>query len=157
MVIGELSVPDPDLVTQFCDIPPDTLRALKIIEPALYGGPLKTVGRAAYLLRHMDEASYNLGARPAAEVPPSGVAIIHASTHELWVQSLAVAPEYRGAGVGSALMEHVEQLGQQQQLDRVRLRVIGESAIDFYERLGYYPERNNSENSIVIDLYKPLA
>lgn len=157
MVISELSIPDPRFVAQFDDIPPDTLHALRIIEPAIYGGPLKTVGRAAHLLQSMDEARFNLSAKPAVGAMPSGVAVVHEGVQDFWVQSIAVDPRYRGSGVGSALMQTIERIGKIQNMRSIRLRVIGESALEFYERLGYYPDRNGSENSVVIDLHKPLV
>ena len=156
MVIGELAVPDPDFVSQFCDIPSDTLEALKIIEPALYGGSLETVERAHELLRLMQNATLNLGARPAIDAPPSGVAIVHVDSTELYVQSLAVAPGRRGEGVGTALMRSVEQQGRKRQLARIRLRAIGEPAIKFFERLGYLSAPSH-ENEIVTDFHKPLS
>lgn len=157
MVIGELAIPDPRFVTKFDDIPTDTLRALRIIEPAIYGGPLKTIGRAAHLLQNMEEAKYNLCARLVGESGLSGVAVVHESARDLWVQSLAVDPRYRGSGVGSTLMRTIEKIGTAQAMRSVRLRVIGESALEFYERLGYYPDRSGNENSVVIDLHKPLV
>ena len=157
MVIGELAIPDPRSVNRFDDIPPETLHALRIIEPAIYGGPLKTVGRAAHLLRNMDEAKFNLSARPVGEAMPSRVAVVHEGVRDFWVQSIAVDPRHRGLGVGSTLMRTIEKIGRIQAMRAIRLRVIGESALEFYERLGYYPDRSGNENSVVIDLHKPLA
>ena len=119
MVIGELAIPDPRSVNRFDDIPPETLHALRIIEPAIYGGPLKTVGRAAHLLRNMDEAKFNLSARPVGEAMPSGVAVVHEGVRDFWVQSIAVDPRYRGLGVGSTLMRTIEKIG--------RIQLCGQS------------------------------
>ena len=54
-------------------------------------------------------------------------------------------------------MRTIEKIGRIQAMRAIRLRVIGESALEFYERLGYYPDRSGNENSVVIDLHKPLA
>ncbi len=57
----------------------------------------------------------------------------------LYVGRLAVLPEYRGRGIGAALMRHIEELAPPLGRTRLRLgtRESMPSNLSFYERLGY--------------------
>lgn len=156
MIFRELQVPKPDSVHNFGDIPADTLEALRIIEPSLYGGPLKTVGRAAYLLGNLDDADGSFAAVPSMFTVPKGVAVVSRRDDETaWLQSLAVAPDARGDGVGTALLAHVERIARRWNLGRVGLLAIGDATIGYYEEHGYRT-LNRGENNIVAELYKEV-
>jgi ribosomal protein S18 acetylase RimI-like enzyme len=55
-----------------------------------------------------------------------------------WIASIAVHPDYRGQGIGTALLDECERLAG---LPRTKLsvRVSNEDAIRLYRRLGYLP------------------
>jgi len=59
--------------------------------------------------------------------------------HRGWVYYLAVAPDQRGQGTGSALMAAAEGWLREQGSPKVQLMVRGDniSALGFYERIGY--------------------
>jgi ribosomal protein S18 acetylase RimI-like enzyme len=63
--------------------------------------------------------------------------------HRGWVNYLAVAPAFRGRGLGRALMEHVEQLLMERGCPKVSLLVRAENpdAVEFYRRVGYSQDR----------------
>ena len=156
MIFRELHIPNPDTVRDFGDIPPDTLEALRIIEPSIYGGPLKTVGRAAYLLGNLEEADTSVAAMSSLFDMPKGIAVVtQSSKHTAWLQSLAVAPEARGAGVGSALLAHVEHLARERGFGRLGLLAIGDATIGYYEDHGYHT-LSCSESSVMAELYKDV-
>ena len=56
----------------------------------------------------------------------------------LYVTTIQLVPEERGAGIGSALMHHFEHFASQRGFQSIRLRVLkGNRAATFYRRLGY--------------------
>ena len=59
--------------------------------------------------------------------------------HRSWVNYLAVSPEHRRAGLGCALMRHVEAALQARGCPKVNLQVRASNQVvlDFYERVGY--------------------
>jgi ribosomal protein S18 acetylase RimI-like enzyme len=62
-----------------------------------------------------------------------------AKSDELYVASIAVSPNSRGLGVGSVLMDAMEEFAVAEQKKQLRLHVIDENpeARRLYERLGY--------------------
>jgi ribosomal-protein-alanine acetyltransferase len=61
---------------------------------------------------------------------------LRSSEHMAWIATVGVLPEYRGRGVGTALMKACEeQLGIQ--TIRLSVRVSNERAVRLYQRLGY--------------------
>jgi GNAT superfamily N-acetyltransferase len=56
----------------------------------------------------------------------------------LFLEDLFVEPQYRGAGIGLALMRHVAQRAVAEDCRRLEWRVLNwnQPSIDFYERLG---------------------
>lgn len=59
--------------------------------------------------------------------------------HRGWVYYLAVAPDQRGQGTGSALMAAAERWLRERGSPKIQLMVRGDniSALGFYERIGY--------------------
>ena len=66
--------------------------------------------------------------------------------HRGWIYSLAVLPEYRKQGIGSALIQEVEARLKLRGCMKVNLQVLvtNASVVDFYERLGYHVEERVS-------------
>lgn len=156
MIFRELQIPSPDTVRSFADIPSDTLEALRIIEPSIYGGPLKTIDRAAYLLGNLGEADSSIAAFFPELDKPKGVAVLACpSSDTLWIQNLAVSPEVRREGIGTRLLTHVEQIAKQRNFGRVGLLAIGDAIASYYEDRGYDAHRS-SESSVMIELYKEI-
>ena len=66
--------------------------------------------------------------------------------HRGWVYSLAVRPEVRRRGVGTALMKHVEAELAKQGCAKVNLQVLASNGatVAFYQNLGYAVEERVS-------------
>ncbi len=62
--------------------------------------------------------------------------------HRGWIYSLAVAPEFRGQGVGAALMQAIEDKLTVLGAVKINLQLIGHNRelVRFYESLGYMTE-----------------
>jgi ribosomal protein S18 acetylase RimI-like enzyme len=125
------------------------------VDPRLPGIPIRTPDdawtyrRAEYVRWLAEPDAFALIAE--REGNPSGYAVVsfHEPADDHWVtrerfaelQSLAVLPHLRGAGLGQRLMDRV--FGELRELG-IREMVIGvlvtnEPAIRFYERLGFRP------------------
>ncbi|HMD49542.1 MAG TPA: GNAT family N-acetyltransferase [Bryobacteraceae bacterium] len=59
----------------------------------------------------------------------------------IYLEDLFVDPEYRGLGIGKALLGHVESVARERGCSRLQWAVLkwNQSAIDFYEKLGARP------------------
>jgi GNAT superfamily N-acetyltransferase len=94
------------------------------------------------------------GEHPAAEVVigyydevPAGFALFFTSFSTflgrpgLYLEDLFVQPEYRGKGVGKALLRHLAQIARERNYGRLEWSVLNwnEPAIRFYESLGAEP------------------
>jgi len=94
------------------------------------------------------------GAHPAAEVlfayvaeEPAGFAVFfqNFSTFSgragIYLEDLFVDPEYRGKGIGKALLVYLAKLAKQRGYDRIDWSVLdwNQPAIDFYRRIGAVP------------------
>jgi ribosomal protein S18 acetylase RimI-like enzyme len=66
--------------------------------------------------------------------------------HRGWMNYLAVAPRFRGRGLGRALVEHVERLLLERGCPKVNLQVrpTNLEAVAFYRRLGYAQDESIS-------------
>lgn len=62
--------------------------------------------------------------------------------HRGWINYLAVAPRYRGRGLGRRLIEHAERLLGERGCPKINIQVRADNAevIAFYESLGYRTE-----------------
>ena len=71
--------------------------------------------------------------------------------HRGWVYSLAVVPEVRRRGVGTALMRHVERELAVRGCPKVNLQVLASNAatVAFYEKLGYSVEERVSMGKLL--------
>src|SRR3954451_9575629 len=71
--------------------------------------------------------------------------------HRGWVYSLAVAPEARRRGVGTALMRHVERELAARGCPKVNLQILVSNAgtVEFYKKLGYAIEERVSMGKIL--------
>jgi ribosomal protein S18 acetylase RimI-like enzyme len=71
----------------------------------------------------------------------AGTVMVGHDGHRGWLYYLAVRPDRRGAGLGSALVRAAEAWLHQRGLPKAQLMVRGDnaSAVAFYERLGYAP------------------
>lgn len=61
--------------------------------------------------------------------------LLHTNGRSAQLQELVVDDGYRGAGVGTALIEEVERICRREQVKQ--LTVASRRSADFYERLGY--------------------
>jgi ribosomal protein S18 acetylase RimI-like enzyme len=66
--------------------------------------------------------------------------------HRGWVYSLAVLPDYRGRGIGTALMRHVEGELTRRGCPKINLQVLASNVatVAFYTKLGYVVEERIS-------------
>jgi len=71
--------------------------------------------------------------------------------HRGWVYSLAVAPEARRRGVGTALMKHLEGELAKRGCPKVNLQVLSSNAgtVEFYRKLGYSVEERVSMGKLL--------
>jgi ribosomal protein S18 acetylase RimI-like enzyme len=71
--------------------------------------------------------------------------------HRGWIYSLAVCPEVRRRGIGTALMRHVERELAVRGCPKVNLQVLSSNAatVSFYERLGYSVEERVSMGKLL--------
>jgi ribosomal protein S18 acetylase RimI-like enzyme len=70
--------------------------------------------------------------------------------HRGWVYSLAVRPEVRRQGIGSALMRHVEHELTRRGCPKINLQVVASNAatVAFYSKLGYVVEERISMGKV---------
>lgn len=73
--------------------------------------------------------------------------------HRGWMNYLAVAPRFRGRGLGRALVEHVERLLLERGCPKVNLQVRASNpqAVEFYRRLGYAQDESVSLGKRLIE------
>ena len=66
--------------------------------------------------------------------------------HRGWIYSLAVDPEFRNRGIGSALVEHAVAALDECDCPKVNLQVMADNGavIGFYEKLGFISEERVS-------------
>ena len=71
--------------------------------------------------------------------------------HRGWIYSLAVAPQVRRRGIGTALMKRVEQALAQQGCPKINLQVLASNAatVAFYQELGFAVEERISMGKVV--------
>jgi ribosomal protein S18 acetylase RimI-like enzyme len=71
--------------------------------------------------------------------------------HRGWVYSLAVPPDLRRRGVGTALMRHVEREMASRGCPKINLQVLATNAatVAFYEKLGYSVEERISMGKVL--------
>ena len=71
--------------------------------------------------------------------------------HRGWIYSLAVAPAARRAGIGPALMHHVEQELVWRGCPKINLQVLAANAavVAFYRQLGYTVEERVSMGKLL--------
>jgi ribosomal protein S18 acetylase RimI-like enzyme len=71
--------------------------------------------------------------------------------HRGWVYSLAVGPDVRRRGIGTALMRHVERELAGRGCPKVNLQVLASNAstVAFYEKLGYTVEARVSMGKLL--------
>jgi ribosomal protein S18 acetylase RimI-like enzyme len=71
--------------------------------------------------------------------------------HRGWVYSLAVVPEMRRRGIGTALMRHVERELAGRGCPKVNLQLLASNAatVAFYEKLGYSVEERVSMGKLL--------
>ena len=71
--------------------------------------------------------------------------------HRGWIYSLAVNPQHRRCGIGSALMQHVEAALIASGCPKINLQVLNTNVqvVSFYEKMGYRVEERVSMGKIV--------
>jgi ribosomal protein S18 acetylase RimI-like enzyme len=71
--------------------------------------------------------------------------------HRGWIYSLAVNPEVRRQGIGTALMKHVEEVLAKRGCPKVNLQLLASNAetVAFYRRLGYFVEERVSMGKLL--------
>lgn len=72
--------------------------------------------------------------------------------HRGWVYYFAVAPQHQGRGLGSQLLDHVEQRLKDMGCPKIQLQVRSDNtgAMTFYERLGYQAYDSHSAGKRLI-------
>lgn len=84
-------------------------------------------------------------------------------TQTLYLEDLYVNPDYRGGGIGIALMQRLARLALEQECKRFEWSVLNwnESAINFYEQLGAAPlsewTRYRMDSNAIASLNDSLA
>jgi ribosomal protein S18 acetylase RimI-like enzyme len=70
--------------------------------------------------------------------------------HRGWVYSLAVLPGFRGRGIGTALMQHVEGELTRRGCPKINLQVLASNVatVAFYTKLGYVVEERVSMGKV---------
>lgn len=121
---------------------PHHLRQPAIFAPYYYNKALKVI----QLLLAKDN-SYGLIAYQGGE--PVGYAIVMRHDHQqgffqlgyrtLFIDQMAVKPDYQGQGVGEKLIETVVELGRKEGIKRIELNVWtdNQGAVKFYDRCGF--------------------
>jgi ribosomal protein S18 acetylase RimI-like enzyme/truncated hemoglobin YjbI len=71
--------------------------------------------------------------------------------HRGWIYSLAVHPDLRGRGIGSALMRHVERQLQNAGCPKINLQLVASNSaiVDFYAKLGFLVEDRISMGKLI--------
>jgi ribosomal protein S18 acetylase RimI-like enzyme len=71
--------------------------------------------------------------------------------HRGWIYSLAVSPAHRRQGIGSRLVAHAEEALRDRGCLKINLQVLegNESALAFYERMGFAVEKRFSMGKVV--------
>jgi ribosomal protein S18 acetylase RimI-like enzyme len=68
----------------------------------------------------------------------------------LYLSSIQLVPEVRGAGIGTSLMRHVENVAKATGHRTIRLRVFHSNrAVSLYRRLGYVVESSDEHSAIM--------
>ena len=113
------------------------------VRPSAQGWPVR---RAGYERSLADGAALLIaqGARGAlgyALATPKAAPVNLAIDRLLEVETVAVLPEARGAGIGGALMDAIRVLAADLGIDQIQLavRTANECALRFYERQGFAP------------------
>lgn len=71
----------------------------------------------------------------------AGVALVNVNEERLWVEGIAVDPEYRDAGVGTYAMRQLGKIALEAGCGRMSgLAQPNESTLAFYEKLGFYED-----------------
>lgn len=114
-----------------------------VFKPIEMGQPLRDI-----MYGHLIDADTTAFIAEVGDVPVGYVLLMirrrdphpfmHAMQHIL-IDQISVNPEYRGQGIGKALMEQVYTFAREQCIDHVALSVwsFNEAAIRFYEREGF--------------------
>ena len=58
----------------------------------------------------------------------------------MYIKQLAIAPPYRGQGVGTALVQQVVALAEQAKCHFITVETMGFQAVGFYEKMGFVTE-----------------
>jgi ribosomal protein S18 acetylase RimI-like enzyme len=71
--------------------------------------------------------------------------------HRGWIYSLAVSPEVRQRGIGTALIKHIEQELAGKGCPKINLQVLASNAatVAFYKKLGYAVEERVSMGKLL--------
>jgi ribosomal protein S18 acetylase RimI-like enzyme len=71
--------------------------------------------------------------------------------HRGWIYALAVHPDYRQQGIGTALMHHIEHALRERDCPKINLQLVAANAatVAFYEKLGYHVEERISMGKIL--------
>lgn len=77
-----------------------------------------------------------------------GFLTLRHQTDCLYLRSIQLVPEARGVGIGTSLMQHVENVAQANGHRTIRLRVFHKNrAVSLYRRLGYTVESSDEHSA----------
>jgi ribosomal protein S18 acetylase RimI-like enzyme len=93
------------------------------------------------------------------EGAPVGTVMGGYDGHRGWVYSLAVRPDVRRRGVGTALMRHLERELARRGCPKVNLQVLASNAatVAFYTKLGYAVEERIGMGKVLESGHEPRA
>ena len=120
---------------------PDEAAAVATIVEQAYAPYVALIGRRpapmdADYARHVADGDVYV-ARRAGQ--PVGMSVLKQTAEALWLETVAVAPEHQGAGIGRRLITHAEAAARSCGLSRVRLytNAAMHANLRLYPRLGY--------------------
>ncbi|MFT3862871.1 MAG: GNAT family N-acetyltransferase [Solirubrobacterales bacterium] len=113
------------------------------VRPSAEGWPTRRAGYARSLAGGATLLIADRAERPVgyAFAIPRAAPVNLAIERLLEVETVAVLPEARGAGIGGALMDAVRELAAELGIEHIQLsvRTANEGALRFYERQGFEP------------------
>ncbi|HEY9011713.1 MAG TPA: GNAT family N-acetyltransferase [Devosia sp.] len=124
---------------------PHEAGALRDLARAAYAKWVPVLGREPRPMQADYEAAVQTFRFDVVELDGRIIASVQTQPREdhFWVESVAVAPEWHGQGLGRRLLAHAEVLARQSRLPEIRLLTNGKMAANrrLYASVGYTEDR----------------